>query len=289
MVKHIPGEPTLVVKQMRGASGLKAANYIYNNAAKDGTELAGTHGHIPTIPIFRPQGVHYDPTKFNWIGSATREVYIGYVWHTSPVQSMEDARVKSASVGGQAVGSMSIDIAVLANAMMGTKFKIITGYSGSAETQLAVERGELQGHFGTTWTNISTAQPAWLKEKKIKVIAQFGETKHRDLMDVPLLGDYVIKPEDKAALAAFLARQETGKPYFAPPGVPAERLALLRKAFNAAIKDKDYLAEMAKAGLDVLDPMTGEDIDAYVAKYAKTPKSAADRINKIFTDYGASK
>ena len=287
--RYIPGEPSIVVKQLQGASGLKAANYIYNNAPKDGLEIAGTHGHIPTIPIFNDQGVQYDPNKLSWIGSITKEVYIGYMWHTSPVKNFAEARTKTAIVGGQAVGSMSIDVPILANAMMGTQFKVVTGYSGSAEARLALERGEINGVFGTAWTALNSAQPEWIKEKKVNIIAQFGFKKHKEMPDVPLITDFVIHPEDKKAVEAFLARQETGKPYFAPPGLPPERLALLRRAFDATVKDPHFLAETHKANLEVTDPMTGEDIAALVEKVSRTPPAYAQRIEDVFTAFSARK
>jgi tripartite-type tricarboxylate transporter receptor subunit TctC len=288
MPKYIPGEPNIVVKQMLGASGLKATNYIANVAPKDGTELAGVHGQIPTQPLFSKEGIQYDPRKLSWIGSATKETYIAYMWHTSPVQSMEDARVKESIVGGQALGSMSIDIAILANEMMGTKFKIVTGYSGSQETRLAVERGEINGHVGTAYTTILSENPEWLKDKKIKIIAQFGLKKHKDMPDVPLLIDYVIKPEDKEAVKLFLSRQETGKPYFGPPGIPADRLAILRTAFDKAVHDPAFVEDVTKARLDVTEPMTGKEMEEFVDQMYKIPPSAGERINAAFAKFQKS-
>ncbi len=287
--RYLPGQPTVVVKQMVGASGLQAANYIYNVAPKDGTEIGATHGHIPTIPTFRGQGVQYDPTKIGWIGSVTRDVFMGYVWHGSPLQSMGEARLKTAVVGGAALGSMTVDIPVLANAMMGTKFKVVSGYSGSDEVRLALERGEIHAIFGTSWSSVMTGSPEWIAEKKIKVIVQFSEKRHPDLPDAPTLLSFVQKPEDRQALEAFLARQETGKPYFAPPGLPPERLALLRRAFDATVKDPHFLAETHKANLEVTDPMTGEDIAALVEKVSRTPPAYAQRIEDVFTAFSARK
>jgi tripartite-type tricarboxylate transporter receptor subunit TctC len=287
--RYIPGEPSIVVKQLQGASGLKAANYIYNNAPKDGLEIAGTHGHIPTVPVFNDQGVQYDPTKLSWIGSITKEVYIGYMWHTSPVKKFEDARTKESIVGGQAIGSMSIDIPILANAMMGTKFKVVTGYSGSAEARLALERGEINGVFGTAWTALNSAQPEWIKDKKVNIVAQFGFKRHKEMPDVPLITDFVLDPQNKKALEAFLARQETGKPYFAPPGVPADRLAILRTAFDKAVNNPEFVAECIKSDLDVDDPMTGQEIEKFVAEMAKTPPELAKRIENALAAYAAKK
>jgi tripartite-type tricarboxylate transporter receptor subunit TctC len=289
MPKYIPGQPNIIVQNMSGTSGLKVTNYIYNNAPKDGTEIGAGQGHIPSLPLFNMQGVQYDPTKLGWVGNITKEVYIGYVWHTSPVLSMEQARQKESIMGGQSIGAMSIDIAILANVMMGTKFKIVTGYAASAETMLAVERGEIHGHLGTTWTNLKISHPDWLAEKKVKLIAQFGSKPAAELPDVPLMINYVIDPEDKKALELFLKRQETGKPFFVPPGVPADRLAILRKAFDSAVRDPAFLAEAEKGQLDVTEPMSGQEIETYVAAMNNTPAKYAKRINDIFASYIAPK
>jgi tripartite-type tricarboxylate transporter receptor subunit TctC len=289
MSKYIPGEPNIVVKQIQGASGLKAANYLYTQAPKDGTEIAGTHGHIPTAPVFSSQGIEYDPTKFGWIGNVTKEIFLGYFWNGAPVQSFEQARGKETVVGGQALGSMSIDIPVLANAMMGTKFKIITGYTGANEVRLALERGEISGVFGTSWSSLMTGQPEWIKDKKINVVVQFGDKPHSELPNVPSLYNYVLNAEDREALEIYLARQETGKPYFAPPGVPPERLAILRRAFDMAMKDADLKKDFAKANLDQDGPMTGQEVEQFIARRMATPAKYVDRINTIFSSFNEKK
>jgi tripartite-type tricarboxylate transporter receptor subunit TctC len=287
MPKYVPGEPTIVVKSMQGASGLKATNYIYNVAPKDGTEIAGTHGQIPLQQLFNTDGVQYDANKLSWIGSATKEYYVNYMWHTSPVQSLEDARVKESIVGGQALGSMSVDVAVLSNEMVGTKYKIVTGYTGNAEAKLALERGEINGHGGTA--SILRENADWFAEKKAKVISQFGLTKYKALPDVPLLIDYVVKPDDKEAMRLFLARQETGKPYFAPPGIPKDRLEILRKAFDGALKDPGFLADVSSQQLDFADPLTGPEVEAFVARMMQTPPTYGKRIDDVFRSWSAKK
>jgi tripartite-type tricarboxylate transporter receptor subunit TctC len=289
MPRFIPGTPTMIVKSMGGASGLKAANHVFNLSPRDGTEIAGVHSHIPTIAYFNAQGVQYDPMKLQWIGSATKEIFVGYMWHDSPVKSMDEALIKQAVVGGQAVGSMSVDMPILANEMLGTKFKIVNGYGGTQETRLAVQRGELNGHFGTAYASIVAETPDWLKEKKIKIIAQFGQHRSPAMLDVPLILDYAKTPGDRAALGLFLARQETGKPFFAPPDVPADRVKILRTAFSTMVKDPMFLADAKKADLEVTEPMTGEEVQAFVAEMSKTPKSNAERINEIFSKFTRGK
>ncbi len=287
--KYIPGEPSFIVKTMPGSSGLKATNYMYSVAPKDGTEIAAVHGHIPTAPIMKTEGTEYDSTKLGWIGSITKEIYIGYMWHTSPVLTLADTFAKESIVGGGAVGSFSIDMPILTNEMLGTKFKIITGYTINEESNLAVERGELHGKFGTTWTNLLTQQGELVRDKKIKVIAQFGRNKHKDLPDVPLLLDHVKPGDDRTALELYLARQETGKPYFVPPGVPKERLELLRRAFDAVMKDPGFIAECEKSALEVSEPMTGAEIEAYVAEMSKASPAAIKRLNDVFAKFAAAK
>ncbi|HWG04449.1 MAG TPA: hypothetical protein VG271_05495 [Beijerinckiaceae bacterium] len=287
MPRYIPGEPTMIVQIMPGASGLTAANYLYASAPRDGTVIAGTHGQIPTEPLLNPGSVHFDANKFSWIGSVTRDTYIGYVWHTSPVQSLEETRTKELLVGGQAVGSMSVDMPILGRDLFGLKFKIITGYTGATETKLALERGEINGHLGTVWSDVKRSNADWLRDKKIKVITQFGFEPHSELPDVPLFLDLARTPEEKQALELMLARQETAKPYFGPPDMPADRLAVLRNAFDATVKDPDYLAEMAANHLIVDRPMGWQEMTALVARLQQTPPGIVDRLKAAFDKFRA--
>jgi tripartite-type tricarboxylate transporter receptor subunit TctC len=285
MPKYIPGNPNIIVQLMTGAAGLQAANHVYNTAPQDGTVVAATHGHIPTAPQLNPNGARFDPNKFHWIGNATKDVFIGYVWHTAPAQSMEQAKTIELKMGGQAVGSMSIDMAILAKEMFGLKFKIITGYSGSQETKLAVEKGETDGHFGNAWTSIKTSNPEWLRDKKITIITQFGFKRHRDLPDVPLFIDLSKTAEDRQVLELMLARQETSKPYYMGPGVPADRVAILRAAFDKVMVDPEYLAECQRLGYDVEEPMNGQEVADLVARIQKTPPSVAERLLGYFDKF----
>lgn len=289
MPKYIPGQPNIIVQVMSGASGLTAANHLYNNAPRDGTVILVSHGHIPTAPMLNPKGTRFDPTKFSWIGNATKDVFIGYVWHTSPVQSLEDAKTKQALMGGQAVGSMSIDMAILAKELFDLKFKVITGYSGAAETKLALEKGEIDGHFGNALTSIKTGNPEWLREKKVKIITQFGFKRHPEMPDVPLFIDLSTTQEHRQVLALMLARQETSKPFYGPPDMPADRLAVLRNAFDRTIKDPEFLAEMQRQQLDVDEPMGWQELTAMVAELQKTPPSVADRLQGIFDKFRQGK
>ena len=288
MPKYIPGEPNMIVKSMVGATGLKAANYMYNVAPKDGTEIASVHGHIPTLPLFSQEGAQYDPVKFGWLGNVSAGLYVAYAWRTSPVQSMEEAMEKPMIVGGQSAGAMPVDVAILSNAMIGTKLKLVTGYTGAPEAKLAVQRGEINGEWGTLITTIRLSNPEWLTNGDIKIIASFGAAPRQDLPGVPLLLDYVKDPRDRAALALYLSRQATDKPYLAPPGIPADRLAILRKAFEAAVHDRAFVADAEKAGLVVDEPMNGEALAAFVAKAVNDPaaREEAKRVTAILDAFG---
>ncbi len=279
MPKHISGSPAMVVKSMVGASGLRAANYMYNIAPKDGTEIAGIHGQVPSQPLFSKDGVQYDPTRFEWIGNVTSGLYVGYMWNSAPVRSMDDLMSKEAIVGGQSVGALPVDISMLANRMIGTKLRIVTGYAGAAEAKLAVMRGELHGEFGTLLAAIRMGNPDWLAENKIRIIVQLGPKRSASLKDVPLLTDYVKDPRDRAAMELYLSRQITDKPYLAPPGVPADRVAILRWAFEKAVHDPDFITEATKMGLEVESPMTGEELAAFVTATSKSSPDLVQRIN----------
>jgi tripartite-type tricarboxylate transporter receptor subunit TctC len=280
MPRYISGEPSFLVQVMSGASGLVAANYIYSIAPRDGTVIAGTHGHIPTEALINPKAAQYDVNRISWIGSATKDTYVGYVWKTAPVQSLDELKTKELLVGGQAIGSMSIDMPLLGRELLDLKFKIVTGYKGTEETKLAVARGEVGGHIGTLWSTVKKSE--WLRDGQIKVITQFGFTRHPDLPDVPLFLDLAKTPEDRGVLELMLARQETAKPYFGPPGIPADRLGMLRDAFDATVKDPEYLAEMDRLGLPTDGPMGWQEMTLLIARLQKTSPETLNRLHEIF-------
>jgi hypothetical protein len=191
--------------------------------------------------------------------------------------------------GSTGPGGANYDFPFLTNAVIGTKFKIVTGYSSSNETKLALERGEVDGTFGNGWTSLKIAEKDWLQEGKIKIFLQHGFTPHAELPNVPLFINFAKTPADRQALELLLARQETNKPYLAPPGVPANRLNALRRAFDASIKDPEFRAAADKAKLAIDGPLTGEELTAMVAKLAQTPPEVPKRIEKMFADFQAGK
>ena len=285
MPRHIPGQPTFVVENTPGASGLKVTNFMASGAPADGTVLAAVHSSIPTAPLTSPDGARFDAAKLAWIGSITKDPFVGYVWHTSPVKTLADARTMPFSIGSAALGSAGVDLAIVANELFGFHVKIITGYKGSLDTKLAMERGEVDGTFANGWGAIRTARPQWLSEKKVSIFVQHGFSRHPALPDVPLFVDLAVKPEDRQALEFLLARQEFSKPYFAPPGTPADRLAILRQAFDETMKDPAFVAAAGKAQLGVDGPMGGEELAAMVQRVAATPESVIKRVEGLFEKF----
>ncbi len=281
---HIPGHPAIIVQNMPGASGLKTANYIATAAPRDGTVIASTHSSVPAAPLTSPAAASFDAQRLSWIGSITSDPFIGYVWHTARVKSLEDARTTEVIMGGVSVGSASVDLAIMAKEMFGLKFKIVTGYKASNDVKLAMERGEIEGTFANGWSSIKAAEPEWLADKRIRIIVQHGFRKHPELPDVPLIFDLARNEADHQALVFMLARQQAAKPYFAPPGIPAERLAILRRAFDATVRDPRFVALASKAGVTLDDPMTGEELAVLVAKVSQTPAAVVGRVNRMLAE-----
>jgi tripartite-type tricarboxylate transporter receptor subunit TctC len=289
MPEHIPGKPTMIVQFMPGASGLTGAGYIYNVAPKDGTVIAAVNANIPTAPVLQRDEAKFDVNKFNWLGNISRDPFVGFVWHTAPIQTLEDARTTEIIAGGQALGSASVDMAVLSKELLGLKVKVVAGYKSSGETKLALEKGEIHAILGNLWTSITTEKPDWFSEKKIRVVTQFGLARHPDLQDVPLFLDMAKTPEDRQLLEVNLIKQEFAKPYVAPPGLPPERTGMLRRAFDATMKDPRFLEAAAKQGMPIDRPMTGEELAAMTLEVSKTSPAVVKRLEDIFANFRAGR
>jgi tripartite-type tricarboxylate transporter receptor subunit TctC len=276
MGKHIPGNPTVINKNMEGAGSLRLANWLYTVAPKDGLIFGIIGRGIPFDPLLGRGGAQFEATKFSWIGSANDEVSICAAWHTTPVEKFEDLTAKEMIVGGTAGSADTDQFPRVLNGVFGTKMRVISGYPGGAEINLAMERGEVQGRCGWSWSSVPATHPQWIKDKKIKILAQLSLAKHPDLLDVPLVMDLVKNEEQRQILRLIFARQVMGRPFLGPPGIPADRLATLRKAFMDTMKDPDFLAEAKKADLEVT-PVPGEDIQKLVEEIYQTPKEIADK------------
>ncbi len=273
---HIPGQPTVIVQNQPAAGGLVMTNQLYALGPKDGTAIGVPINGIPTAPLLQ-QGAQFDATKLNWLGSTNREPYVAFAWHTAPVQSLAELRTKDLVVGATAPGTTMADFPLVVNDVLGLKFKVVRGYEGTPQINHAIERGEIQGQGGIGWAAVKAQVPQWIAEKKIKVIAQYGLKRHPDLADVPAMLELAASEPDRQALAMLFARAEYGRPYFLPPDVPPERVAALRRAFDATMKDPAFVADAARLQLDI-DPMTGEEVQALVAQLNRTPPAIVTRV-----------
>ena len=241
--KHLSGNPTIIPQNMAGAGSLRAANFLYNVAPKDGTTIGMFARGLATQPLLDGKGIQYDARKFNWIGSFSSDVSVALSWHTRSFKTIDDARQREMTVAATGSGADSVIFPYILNGVLGTRFKVVTGYPGAVDFLLAVERGEADGTAGISWSNITAIKPDWIREKKINVMVQLGTKKHPDLGDAPLVMDFAKNASDKRVLELIFARQEMAYPIVAPPGVPADRVRMLRQAFDAVVRDPEYLAD----------------------------------------------
>lgn len=287
MPAHIPGKPAMIVQEMPGNGGIRAASFLHNIAPKDGTVIGAIHGAVITAPLLQPSVVDFDVTKFNWIGNATADVYIGYSTTASPVQSLEEAKTKEWIVGGTSLGSSGIDMAIIGRELFGLKLKIIPGYRTSDETKLAMERGEIHGTMGSTWGSLKTSD--LLRRKAVKVILQHGAKPHPELADVPLFGDLAKNDTERQMLDVMRVRGEIAKPYLTPPGVPAPVVDMFRQAFSKTVADKAFVDEVTKINLEFDLPMDGAALQSEVERIAKTSPQAIARLTAMLNTFNDGK
>jgi tripartite-type tricarboxylate transporter receptor subunit TctC len=283
--RHIPGNPAVVAKNMPGAGGLTAANYLYNRAPKDGTEILIVQNGLPFERLFQtlsPEGKNalFDATKFGWIGSATQTVFVTVTWHASGVRTLQDASAKETILGASTPSADSYILAMLSNNLLGTKFKVVHGYAGATEVSLAVENGEVQGEAGKDWTTLTATKPQWIRDKLINILVQMGMAAHPDLKGVPMAIELAKTPEDRQVMEVVFAKYGMARPFFTAPGVPPERLALLRRAFDATLSDPAVIAEAKKLGMEV-SPVRGEAVEKLVMKMMATPDDLAARARDV--------
>jgi tripartite-type tricarboxylate transporter receptor subunit TctC len=276
MAAHVPGQPTIIVQNQPGAGSLTMTNALYNTGPFDGTAIGASFNGMPTTPLLQPGGARFDPIKLNWLGSTNRETQVMYVWHTAPAQSLDDARSKEIVIGAQAPGSTQFDYPVLANALFGFKFKVVTGYESTPKIHLAMESGEVHGTIAN-WSTLKAINANWIAEKKIRILAQWALNKNLELGEVPLFLDVAKNDAERAALKLMLARLEYGRPFFLPPNVPPARVAVLRRAFDATMQDAAYLAEAEKLKIDV-DALSGEAVATLVEQVVRTPADTVARV-----------
>jgi tripartite-type tricarboxylate transporter receptor subunit TctC len=279
--KHIPGNPIVTPKNMDGAGSLRLANWLYNVASKDGL-VFGTIGRGTGFdPLLGSKTAQFDGTKFNWIGSANDEVSVCVVWNgRSKVTKFDDLLTNELAVGGTGAAADTDQFPRIINGVLGTKMKIITGYPGGNDVNLAMERGEVDGRCGWSWSSVKSTRATWIGGKQITILTQLSLAKHPDLPEVPLIVDLAKNDEQRQILKLIFARQSLGRPYLAPPGVPADRVAMLRKAFMDTMADKEFLAEAEKAQLEIT-PIAGDAVQKLVSEVYQTPPAIAHKAAEI--------
>jgi hypothetical protein len=261
--RHIPGRPSVVVQNMPAAGSLAAANHIANVAARDGTVIALVQRGMLLIKSWNPTQVRFELDKLNWLGSISREVAVAASWHSAPHRTAQDLFEKDLIIGATA-GIDPETTPRLLNAVIGTRFKIITGYPGTTEIALAMERGEVQGIGDWSWSSLKTARPSWLAERKVNILLQIALQREPELAGVPFALDFVKDEAGRKVMELFLTQKTAARPVIAPPGLPADRLAALRRAFAALAQDQEFLADAHKSRLDVA-PVPGVEVDKIVS------------------------
>lgn len=276
--RHIPGNPTVIVQNQPGAGSQTMTNTLYSSGPFDGTAIGASFNGLPTLPLLQPGGARFDPNRLVYVGSTNRETQVSYVWHTAPTRSADDLGKVETVIGAQAPGSTQYDYPTLSNALFGHKYKVITGYESTPKIHLAMESGEVHG----TWANWSTLKAIggkWLEEKKVRLLLLWGLEPNPELKGLPMAMDLARTDADKAAMRLMVARLEYGRPFFLPPGVPADRVQALRRAFDATMKDPAYLEEAKRLKIEV-DALTGEKVNELVAQVTATPKDVVERVRK---------
>ncbi len=286
MARHygaqIPGQPNVIVQNMPGAGSIKAANYLYEVAPRDGTQIGMIGRGTPMTPLLGGKGATFkDETSFTWIGSMNNEVSVCVAWEGSGVKTIQDAMERELTTSATSLGADDTTVfpSVL-NAMIGTKFKYITGYPGGAAMNLAMERGEAQGRCGWSWSSVKSTQPDWLKDGKITLLLQLSLEKHPDLPNVPAIMDFAKNDEQRRVLEVIFARQVMGRPVLAPPQMPAERTKILRRAFDATMKDPAFVADADKGQWEIT-PVTGEEIEKLMVRIYHTPPAVIELAKQV--------
>ena len=278
--RHIPGNPTLIAQNMPGAGSMRAAAYLYNVAPKDGTALGVIVEAAALEQALSNPAVHYDAAKFTYVGRVAMSNNIFMQWTTSKVQSIEDSQRMESSLAGTGPGSIAETVPRLLNSLIGTKFKLISGYPASTEAMLAMERGEVEG-ASSSWAAVKVGKQDWLRERKIRIILQTSPERHRDLPDSPSLGEVGKTEADKQLFALYASGSSVGRTLLGPPGIPAERVKILRDAFDAMTRDPDFIADVKKLNVD-FDPLPGDKVQEMIERTLSIPASVRERAKAAF-------
>jgi len=277
MGQYVPGNPTIVPKNIEGAGGLRLANLLYNTAPRDGTSLGIIYRATAFEPLFGNKSAQFDATKFTWIGSASSEVSLCVSWHTSGVTNVDDMRAKELVVAHSGAGGDAYQFSKVINGVLGTRMRLVGGYRGGNEMLLAMERGEVGGRCGWSWSSMQATRPEWIADSRVNLLMQLALSKHPELPNVPLVTDLAHTPEQRSILKLVFARQEIAYPFVAPPGVPSDRVEVLRAGFLKAMADPELLADARKARLEVM-PLAGDAVQKLVTELHATPAAMVQKV-----------
>jgi tripartite-type tricarboxylate transporter receptor subunit TctC len=278
--KHIPGNPTVVPQNMPGAGSLKLVNWLYTAAPQDGTAMGMVARAAPWDPMFGNEAAQFEPLEFTYVGSMNNEVSVCVAKAETGIETVEDLQEKELIVGGTGATADTVQFPKIMNAVLGTKITIIDGYPGGNDVVLAMERGEVTGRCGWSWSSVKSTRPDWIEEKKVNILVQLSTAKHPELQDVPLVMDLAKTEEDKRLLRLVFARQVAGRPIIAPPNIPEERVEALREAFMATLKDPEFVAQAEKLDMEIT-PVSGEELEQLVRDTYESPPEVAQRITEI--------
>jgi tripartite-type tricarboxylate transporter receptor subunit TctC len=281
MSKHIPGNPRIIPQNMPGAGSLKAANYVFSVGRKDGTVI-GTFARNMVISQLVGHA-NFDTRQFSWIGSITRDTSLCVSWHTSPIKTWNDVMTKQFTVGGEGADADPDIFAKLYKNLFGANFRLASGFPGTSNIALGMQRGEVHGLCGLSWSTLKSQHPDWLRDKRVNLLIQAAPVRDPELPDVLMASDLVKTEEQKQILDFAVVSQTIARPIAAPPGIPADRKAALRAAFDATVRDPVFLAEARRLQLDVR-PVSGADVDAMIAELYMTPKDVVARATRAMTN-----
>jgi tripartite-type tricarboxylate transporter receptor subunit TctC len=278
--KHIPGHPTVVPVNRPGAGSLTVANSLYNAAPKDGSTIAHFNRSIPLEPLMGNSAAKFDGRKFTWLGSVGNEVSVCVGWHTAAVKTWSDFLTKEFVAGAAGLGADTGVFPTVLKNLFGAKIKIITGYPGGAEMSIAMERGEIDGRCGWSWSGVKSSKPEWISGKQINVLVQLGLQKSAELPDVPLIMDQATTDDQRQLLRLVFSRQEFAWPFAAPPDIPADRAQALRNAFAATLKDPEFLADAKKIQIDV-NPISAASVERLIGELYAAPEPALAKLRTM--------
>jgi tripartite-type tricarboxylate transporter receptor subunit TctC len=282
LTKHVPGNPQFVARNKPGAASLNLVSELYNVLPRDGTVIGMFARSVAMDRLLGRDGANFNPVELNWIGSANNEVSICAVWHAVGIRSIAEFMARPLIFAGNAPGSESDVFPHILNNLVGTKFKVVSGYPGVNDLSLAMERGEAEGRCGWTWSAAKAAKADWIRDKKIYIALQFATEKHPELPDVPLVTELARNDRERAALELILSQQAMGRPFAAPPNVPAERVAALRRAFAQAITDPDFMAEADKLKLEIA-LVDGQTLQTMVEHMFQAPKDVVEAARQAIS------